>query len=146
MDMPDWVNIFALTQNHEVIMVKQHRLGANIVTTEVPAGTIDPGETAQNAAARELQEETGYSPKKMILLKSMLVNPAIQSNICSFYLALDCEYNGEITLDSTEEIDIQLFSLKEIFNARNSALIENSISLLSIMLAKDYLIEKGMYP
>lgn len=144
MDMHDWANVFTIDSDNNVIMVKQHRMGKNIVTIEVPAGTLNPGEDPETAAKRELEEETGYTAEKMILLKAIFVNPAIQTNKCYFFLATGCKKTKELQLDDTEEIEVITFPLKEILDARNTDLIENSITLLSIMLTKDYLTEKGL--
>lgn len=143
LEMHDWANVFAIDKNNKVIMVKQHRLGADILTIEVPAGTLNPDENPLEAAVRELEEETGYTPGKIMLLKSILVNPAIQTNRCYFFLATDCVKTKEISLDETEEIEIVKYDIEEIFDARTGNLIENSITLLSIMLAKDYLINQN---
>jgi ADP-ribose pyrophosphatase len=140
--MNNWVNTFALTSDNKVILVKQHRLGKDLVTLEVPAGAINPEEDPQLAALRELKEETGYTPGKIILMKSIFVNPAIQNNKCYFYLALNCIKTSELHLDPTEELDIILKDLDEVFDSIfNSNLIENSIALMSIMFAKEYLAE-----
>lgn len=135
----DWVNVFALTEDKRVVMVKQHRLGKDLVTMEVPAGLIEKGEDPAKAARRELLEETGYSPGELILLKKISVNPAIQDNNCYFYLGLDCVKSGETDFDHTEEMELVLMEKEQIFSARENSLIENSVTLLSIMLAKDYL-------
>lgn len=59
-EAPDWVNVVALTPAGELVVVRQYRFGNGEVTTEIPAGIIEEGESSQNAAARELQEETGF--------------------------------------------------------------------------------------
>ncbi|HBD93047.1 MAG: hypothetical protein A2015_17405 [Spirochaetes bacterium GWF1_31_7] len=141
MELHDWANVFAIDTDNQVIMVKQHRLGADLITIEVPAGTLDYNEDPKTAAIRELEEETGYSPGEIVLLKSILVNPAIQTNRCYFFLATNCKKTKEISLDDTEEIDILKYDLHYIFDSRNNDLIENSITLLSIMLAKDYILQ-----
>ncbi|MCG8570152.1 MAG: NUDIX hydrolase [Spirochaetes bacterium] len=142
--MTDWVNVFALTKEGEVIMVKQHRMGKNLVTLEVPAGIIEIGENPAVSALRELEEETGYTTDNLILLKKINVNPAIQNNNAYFYLALDCYQSKEQDLDPTEEVEMILMDQKEIFACRKNELILNSVSLLAILLAKDYLVEKGL--
>ena len=52
--MPRWV------QGLEVVLQKQYRPPLDKVVIEIPAGLIDEGETAEQAAIRELKEETGY--------------------------------------------------------------------------------------
>ena len=62
-DMRDWVNITPITPEGDVVLVKQYRRGTDNITLEIPAGSLDPGETdAYQAALRELREETGYVP------------------------------------------------------------------------------------
>ena len=138
-DISDWINIFALTEDDKVVLVKQHRLGKDIVTMEVPAGAIDKNEKPEDAAKRELAEETGYTTNKLIQLKKISVNPAIQTNNCYFFLALNCKKTQKEKFDHGEEIEVVLKDKNEIFNSFNTDLIDNSLAFLSILLARDYL-------
>ena len=56
----DYVSVVALTQNDELVLVRQYRPAVEERTLELPSGHVDPGETPLAAAARELREETGY--------------------------------------------------------------------------------------
>jgi len=62
----DWINIIPLTDDHQVVMIRQYRHGSREVTLEIPGGLVDPGDTPKKAAVRELLEETGYQAKKWI--------------------------------------------------------------------------------
>lgn len=137
--MRDWVNVTALTDDNRIIFVKQHRLGKNIVTLEVPAGVIDKNEKPEDAARRELEEETGFVPEKIVHLKSISVNPAIQNNNCHFYLALGCKKLKETNFDPSEEIEIKFYDIKEIDNIILSNIVDNSLSYLALLLTKNYL-------
>ena len=57
---PDGVIVLAITDQNQIILVRQFRPALSKYTLEFPAGGIDPGETPAEAAARELPEETGY--------------------------------------------------------------------------------------
>ena len=57
---PDGVMILALTEDNEIILVQQFRPAPEKITLELPSGEIAKAETPQEAAARELYEETGY--------------------------------------------------------------------------------------
>ncbi len=67
-DRPDTVSIVALDTNLDIYLVRQYRYARGDYTVEIPAGTIDPGETPEEAAKRELREETGYDCADLIPL------------------------------------------------------------------------------
>ena len=58
---PDWVMILPRTKDGKWVMTKQYRHGIQKIALEFPAGIIDKGETPEDAAIRELQEECGYT-------------------------------------------------------------------------------------
>lgn len=140
----DWVNVFALTADKKVLFVKQHRMGKNIVTYEVPAGAIDEGEDPQKAAARELVEETGYTSDNIRLLKKISVNPAIQTNNCYLYFAENCVKTSEPDFDETEELEFTLLDLDDVINLENFTLVDNSLSMLAIFYAREHLKKKNI--
>ena len=138
--LPDWVNVVAITEDSQALMVRQHRLGKDMITTEVPAGVLHDGEPPEMGALRELKEETGYTPSQIILLKKIYVNPAIQNNINYFFLATGCRKASEQELDESEDLDVCLFDLDTLFAVRTNEHFENSMTLAAILLAKDYLL------
>jgi ADP-ribose pyrophosphatase len=106
---PDWVNVVALTREGEAILVRQFRFGVEKDTLEIPGGMVDPGEEPAAAAARELEEETGYSASEVVFLGSVHPNPALQSNRCHSFLALGCERkNRPRPKDAGEDIEVVL--------------------------------------
>lgn len=70
------VHIVALTHRGEVVLERQYRHPARKWLLEIPAGSVDPGETVVEAAKRELMEETGYSAKKWRTLGGWYASPA----------------------------------------------------------------------
>src|SRR5262245_12877733 len=72
---PGAVAIVALDSQQNVLLVKQFRLAADQIMTEIPAGTLNPSETPAICAERELQEETGYKPGKLESLGGIFVAP-----------------------------------------------------------------------
>ncbi len=109
LEAPDWVNVVAVTRNAEgedcFLMVRQFRHGAEMITTEFPAGLIEPGEEPLTAARRELEEETGYRAGRMRLIGRVSPNPAFMTNWCSTFLAEDLVPVGGQSLDELEELD-----------------------------------------
>lgn len=109
-----WANIIAITDNQEVLLVKQFRYGKEDFTVEIPGGMVDKGESPEVAAKRELLEETGYRAEKIELIGIADPNPAIQNNRCYMYLATGLKFTGEFHLDTTEEIEVLSVPLKNI--------------------------------
>jgi ADP-ribose pyrophosphatase len=114
LETPDWVNIVALTPEGRAVMVRQFRFGVGKITTEIPGGIVDPGETSGEAARRELLEETGYTSRDWVYLGAVEANPAIQNNLCHHWLARDVEKNGKVALGEGEDIVVLEMTLEEI--------------------------------
>lgn len=114
LEYPNWVNIVALTEDNQFVLVKQYRHGATATVLEIPGGVIDEGEHALEAAKRELLEETGYSFNSFEKLCELFPNPATSNNITTTYLAKGGVKIQEQQLDSQEEIDIVLASPEEV--------------------------------
>ena len=68
LDSASWVNVVPVTAEGRVVLIRQYRHGIRDVTIEIPGGMIDAGESPKAAAARELQEETGYTAESLRLL------------------------------------------------------------------------------
>ena len=67
---PDWVLVLARTAEGKWVMTEQYRHGTGKIALEFPAGIIDKGETPEQAALRELQEECGYGIEKQCVTLS----------------------------------------------------------------------------
>ena len=65
--LPDYVSVVAETSDDHIVLVKQYRPAVDRITTELPSGRVDPGETPEAAALRELEEETGYTANRLLL-------------------------------------------------------------------------------
>jgi ADP-ribose pyrophosphatase len=110
----DWVNVIALTPDDRVVLLRQFRVGTGTICLEIPGGMIDEGEDPPTAAARELEEETGYVAQTWRRLGRVAPNPAIQSNHLHSFLALDATPSGKQRLDSNEVVSVELATLSDV--------------------------------
>jgi len=108
LDAPSWVNVIALDDaGARVLLVRQWRFGIAASTVEIPGGMIDPGESARQAAERELLEETGYRARRWSELGEVEPNPAFLTNRCTTFLAKELERMGDPMGDGEEEIEVE---------------------------------------
>lgn len=112
-EFPHWVNIIPLTPQGEVVFVRQFRHGARELTLEIPGGMVDPGETPEQAALREMAEETGYSAPDAVELGWVHPNPAIQENRCWTFLAEDVAPGAQL-LEGSEAIEVEAIPLDRV--------------------------------
>lgn len=126
-EFSDWVTVFPVTKEGKVVLVKQYRYGLGVWSIEVPGGIMDPHETnPEEAAKRELLEETGYSCGKIEEVAIVATNPATQNNRLYCYLATGCELTHEQEFDENEEIELLLVTLEELRSMlRNNEIIQS---------------------
>lgn len=139
----DWVNVVALTPAKMILTVRQFRFGVGRYTLEIPAGIMDAGETPQQAAMRELKEETGCVSNNWRYLGAFDANPAFMNNICHSWLALDVIQKFPLQLDEGEEIDLAEFSLDGIRKEINAGRMRNALSLAALSQVFDLRIQQG---
>lgn len=103
---PDWVNVVPLLPGGRVLLVRQWRYGIAAPTLEIPGGMVE-GDSARQAAERELLEETGYRAGSWTRLGAVHPNPAFQGNRLTTFLATDLERTGPPEGDGEEEIELE---------------------------------------
>lgn len=114
LEYPDWVNAVALTAENKVLMVRQYRHAANIVSLEIPGGVIDGDEAPEEAIQRELLEETGYLFNDIELISVVYPNPSTANNKTFCYLAKGGVKVQEQSLDEHEELVVEEYTVNEV--------------------------------
>jgi 8-oxo-dGTP pyrophosphatase MutT (NUDIX family) len=135
LEMPSWVNIVPMTDDGQVILIRQYRHGVKAVALEIPGGLIEPNEPPEEAAARELCEETGYVPRRIRLLQRVLPNPAIQDNYCYLFAAEGCRLAEKQQPDPFESIEVAPYPREAIPAMVRNGEIEHSMVILALAMA-----------
>lgn len=104
----DWCNVIAVTPDDHLVLVWQYRFGTGSLSLEIPGGVIDPGESPEQAARRELREETGYEADELEMLLLTEPNPAVQNNRCFTFVARGARPAAETQFDELEELETTL--------------------------------------
>jgi len=110
----DWINVLPITNTGKVVFVEQYRPGTDSITLELPGGMADKDEDPIESAKRELKEETGYSLGKWTKLGVVHPNPAILTNQCHTFLALDVEEVSSPQNAGSEYTQIKFVDLKDL--------------------------------
>lgn len=114
LEYPNWVNAVALTEEGKLIMVRQYRHAADIISLEVPGGVIDGDEEPEFAVKRELLEETGYSFKTCKLVAELYPNPATSTNKTFTYVLTGGVKTHEQHLDEHEILNVEEYTIEEV--------------------------------
>jgi ADP-ribose pyrophosphatase len=107
--------VFPVTADEHVIFVRQYKHGAQEILLELPGGVFNSDkEPAEEAALRELREETGYTSAQITRLSTVFDNPTKDTNRIHLFLAQQVEQTHEQHLDVTENIVIEKIPLAEV--------------------------------
>ena len=130
----NWVNVIPMRDDGHVVLIRQWRFGIAAPTLEIPGGVVDPGETALEAAKREMLEETGYRAASWTPLGTVHPNPAFMSNECSMFLAEGLEWIETPRGDGDEEIEVDSAPLASIPGLIRDGRITHSLVIVAFHL------------
>lgn len=138
----DWCNIIPITEDGNVVLVKQDRIGIGQHTLEAPGGVVDPTDPSLQAVAlRELAEETGYTPLPNARVESLgwsYPNPAIQNNRVHNFIVGPVARSQVQQLDSGEMIEVREVPIAQVIkmllpNAPQNESIDHALILVGFL-------------
>ena len=135
----DGVRVFALTSDKNVIAIREYQHAVDEVILQLPTGGIKKGESHEEAATRELLEETGYKAERLISLGESYSLPRSSPTREYSFLALGCEQVKDQNLDSNEQIEIVETPLLEWIELVQKGEIKQDVSVVATMRALPHL-------
>lgn len=132
--------IMPVTEEGEVLTVIEPRVFTKLtVGVGFPAGYIEPGENPEKAALRELSEETGYAPEKLIHLDSFYQDEGCSEALNHIYLGVNVKKEKEQNLDEFEVIRYMLFNYEELLKLEQEGYIMGGNSKLALARTREYM-------
>ena len=135
---PGAAAIVAVTENNEIILLKQYRYAAKDFIWEIPAGTLDPEEPHIMCAQRELIEESGYYAKEWKKIGEIIPVPGYSDEKIHIFLAAGLEL-AQQDLDDDEILNVFKINIKEAFKMIYSGEIFDAKTIVGIFLASAHL-------
>lgn len=127
MEVGDWAVAIALTPENRCVLVKQFRFGSQDFSWELPAGVVDPGESAIDGGLRELYEESGYTGRRARILGVVHPNPAIQRNRCHMILLEEARQTGNGNPGPHEFFEVREVAVPELIAWAKSGVVTHAI-------------------
>ncbi|MBX6377020.1 MAG: NUDIX hydrolase [Clostridia bacterium] len=132
-DHPDVVAVLPFLPDGRVVLVRQYRAPVDAETVEVPAGSLDPGEGVEDAARRELAEETGYRADRFTYLGAFYPAIGYSSERIHCLAAFDLT-PGETSFDESEEIEVLRVDPAELATLIRDGQIRDAKSIIAFFL------------
>lgn len=129
----DYVSVIGITDNDEILLVRQYRAAAGKKTLELPSGHVEKGDTPLQAAQQELMEETGYSAVKWELLGAILPDSGRMSNKMWCFFASGLKRTGTFTPE--QGIEVVHCSLGDFQKNILDASFDHALHLAPVLLA-----------
>ena len=128
--------VIPITDDGKVVMVRQYRNALDRETLEIPAGGLNPDEPTIDAAARELEEETGYRSNDLELLITVATTVAFCNEMIDIYLARNLIQSKQ-NLDEDEYVEVEEYTVDELTDMIYAGKINDSKTIAAIMAYKD---------
>jgi ADP-ribose pyrophosphatase len=129
----DYTAVVALTGDRRLLVVRQYRPAVERFTIELPSGIVDPGESPEQSARRELLEETGHQAGQWEALGSMLPDPGRLGTRAWLFLAAGVRpVEG---WSPEESLEVSSYSMDELARAIENGVFEHALHVAALVPA-----------
>lgn len=133
LEHPGAVSIVPLLPGNRVVLIHQYRFSTRGMLWEIPAGTLERGESPARCAQRELREEIGYRARRLSRLATFYTAPGFCTELMRLYLARDL-VPASGTRDADEVIRVQVFPFTEALRMMRRGSIRDAKSMVGLLL------------
>ncbi|WP_352420047.1 NUDIX hydrolase [Proteiniborus sp.] len=131
---PGGVAIVPITNENEIVFVKQFRKATETVLLEIPAGKLEINEHPLDCAIRELKEETGLEAKKIEHIIDYFSSPGFTNEKIHIFIATEVIF-GEATPEEDEYMDVVKVDINEAMDMINNGTIIDGKTIIGIFMA-----------
>lgn len=124
--------VLPLLADQRVVLIRNWRAPVRGELLELPAGTLDAGESPENCAARELAEETGYRAGRLEPLVSFYSTPGILTERMHSFVATELT-SGSVARDSSEQICVVPMTYSDVLEAIRDGRIVDGKTILTLL-------------
>lgn len=134
----DSVTIVPVDPNGQVYFVTQHRVGADSLLLELPAGVLEPGEDPLESARREIREEIGMDAQELIPLGGFFLAPGYTDEYMTIFLATGL-FPSPLEPDEDEFLNLITMPVEAVYQKALAGEIEDGKSLAALLLAMPHI-------
>lgn len=134
----DYSTIVPFISTDEILVIKSYRHFVNSIQIEAPSGYIEDDETPETAAIREMREETGYRPRRVVNIGTYTLDYSMFQQVGNLFVAYDLVKEGYQELGLMELIEPTIMTVSEIRKLLQESKILNSSSIVAFYRAIDF--------
>jgi ADP-ribose pyrophosphatase len=135
---PGAVTLIPIDSQGNIYFVRQYRHAVGKELLELPAGTLNEGESPQDCALREVREETGMSAATLKLIGEFFLAPGYSTEQIYIYLATDL-HPDPLPGDEDEFITVKTITMSKVPEMISQGVIQDAKSLAALYLAQPYI-------
>lgn len=129
------VMVAAVTQHNEILLVREWAAGTESYELQLPKGIVEPDETSEAAANRELAEETGYAARSLKPMQTLRVSPGYFQHDTDLILATGLFERKLESGDEPEPLEVVMYPLAQIDDLLHREDFTESRSIAGVLLA-----------
>ncbi|HEY9512287.1 MAG TPA: ADP compounds hydrolase NudE [Rhodanobacter sp.] len=142
---PGAVIIVPMRDAQTVLLVREYGAGVGRYELGLPKGRLDPGETPEQGANRELKEEVGYGARRLTILHHLSLSPSYMTHMAHVVLAQEL-YTEKLVGDEPEELDVVPWQMSELHLLLGRDDVTEGRSIAALFMAREHLAGRFVRP